>query len=567
MPTKTNGGDHDDGDDIPSVALSVGVQQHQQHLVGLCPYFWAHVPLSIRQVHSLVLMNGLHCLAVDKETTATTNTRTTTETNTTEMKTLVPLSKCRLVGTIVAVDRRGGNGGTIYVIDDGTAVIDCLSWGDGDDEDGLWDLVDKQDYTTYTTTTTKSLHVGQLVRVYGRIDSACLVLHPTACTSAGSGGGAHSQHSSSLQQSFELRRTCLHEIRATMIHPLASSLLEMNASTPWQAEMHHWKEVQDFVHCLQKQQQTHHSMRKRKKQQMYWDVPHILDFLGCKIREQIQDLHPMPNNHEQHPRLCGKKQKKDRDEDGSNDWQLFGAQCHCQMEYKSILLYCHCIATPLPSSLPPPSEQQQTVRDNLHGETSSRSTAASNTAGDPNFVYRDALLSKLVQMEAATAAETQQQDTITRVEPLRFQYFAVVKDPTLLQVSQQVQQQHGMKDTYGHDLALNTFRALRTDGILYLLDGASDTYVLLSRKRALESYLLPLLLCRNTGLQQPGIETTEDLRSSNNHHNNNNNNILRRDHPNKPPIYWSYIPKARIHFVKRQLLRRIDNGEFDTLLV
>ena len=47
-----------------------------------------------------------------------------------------PINKCKLFGTIVAKERRGGGAArstsTIYVIDAGTGVIDCLCWNDHD---------------------------------------------------------------------------------------------------------------------------------------------------------------------------------------------------------------------------------------------------------------------------------------------------------------------------------------------------------------------------------------------------------------------------------------------------
>lgn len=74
---------------------------------------------------------------------------------------------------------------------------------------------------------------------------------------------------------------------------------------------------------------------------------------------------------------------------------------------------------------------------------------------DSHFEFRDSLLTLLIQMEQRDESTT----------PLRFQYKAIAQqfkaNPRLVR---------------------NTFRSLRQDGILYLLDATSDTYLLISRR-------------------------------------------------------------------------------------
>ena len=88
-------------------------------LVGLSPAYWAHVPLSIRQVHDLQLLQGINVLVQPPSSPSSASSKEPSPR-------LLPLSKCELVGVIVAVESRGDS--VIYVLDDGTGLIDCLYW-------------------------------------------------------------------------------------------------------------------------------------------------------------------------------------------------------------------------------------------------------------------------------------------------------------------------------------------------------------------------------------------------------------------------------------------------------
>lgn len=73
-------------------------------LVGLSPTYWAHIPSFICQVLDWKEKDGIY---YDDE---------------------APVSRCSLVGVLVAVDRRFTH--TSFVVDDGTGLIDCVRWGD-----------------------------------------------------------------------------------------------------------------------------------------------------------------------------------------------------------------------------------------------------------------------------------------------------------------------------------------------------------------------------------------------------------------------------------------------------
>jgi hypothetical protein len=75
---------------------------------------------------------------------------------------LIPISRCKLTGTIVSVERTSAS--VVYVIDDGSGLVDCLFW------------IEKDAYTLPSllfednNTGEGILQVGEIVRVLGRIE-------------------------------------------------------------------------------------------------------------------------------------------------------------------------------------------------------------------------------------------------------------------------------------------------------------------------------------------------------------------------------------------------------------
>jgi len=130
----------------------------------------------------------------------------------------------------------------------------------------------------------------------------------------------------------------------------------------------------------------------------------------------------------------------------------FGKACTCDnLPQKDSLLYCHCHAKP--------------------------------EALDPMFTFRDALLAILIEME-------QQQCTATTVQTLYFFYKDIVANATLVNIAAQTLfTSTPTTKVHQHRLFVNTFRALREDGIVFLLDEDTDEYMLLSKNRVLLPYL------------------------------------------------------------------------------
>lgn len=379
----------------------------EESIVGLAPAYWAHVPLTIRDVHELKLWKGINCLL---------------RPNATGSPSVLPLSKCALVGLVVAVEPRGLNGGVVYVIDDGTGMIDCLHWPDDNEALGLPSLTDAPQSNLLT--------VGTLVRIYGRIE----VLAVSAQSTRRQGQQLH-------QHPFV---DCIREIHASSVCNAREADGRPSIGTE-DVECQHWKRCVDIPTKLLTSQD-------------------IIEKLGPDIAQQIARRESLPSA-----------------DDSDGAWRVFGSRCTCNLAYKQHLLYCHCQAT----------------RESF----------------DPDFQYRDALLNELINLEEKQSEK----------EPLRFQYKAVKTMSSLRELVMAMAPLASAEQT----LVLGTFRALRKDGIFYLIDKESDTYLLISKRRVLEPYMETI--------------TSDDIERG------PQRLQLRRE----PPPFLQQVPKTRLRYVRR----------------
>ena len=383
--------------------------QLDESVVGLSPAYWSHVPLTIRQVEELRLLKGINCLFRNNDKTGTTD--------------VVPLSKCELVGVVVAVEPRGLDGGVVYVIDDGTGLIDCLHWQDNDD-DGLLSL-------TQTEPERNILTVGTFARIFGRIECAAISV-------------ASATHENSPLP------TCIREIHATAVLDVRKSEGEPYIGGE-DFESRHWKRCIEGI-----------------SPERLLPPETIINHLGADITQQITERISLPAVD---------------DSDGS--WRVFGSLCSCNLTYKQNLLYCHCQAT------------QETL--------------------DPDLKYRDSLLRELIGLEQ------KQSDKV----PLRFQFRTVKEISSLSELASSITS----TPAFQQSLIQGTFRALRKDGIFYLLDAESDTYLFISKERVLEPYVETI--------------TSDDIERGAQRAN------LRRE----PPPFLQRVPKQRLQYVRRNFKR------------
>lgn len=243
--------------------------------VGLTPHYWAHVPMCIADVHQLGLVNGLNCIVLKDATH------------------FIPVSKCTLVGIVVHVDRKS-NGSTLYLIDDGTGLMDCLLWNKSDYYK-LPPLVvqEEEDEPVFL--------VGDLVRVMGRLRIVSIQgvrRETTKCV-------------------WEIQ-DCVREVHVTIMEHVVAKHDNPRyyCSDP---EYQHWSKCTEW--------NLKYTCTKKKK--------------GV-IQNGIDTL-----------RLCGPKVAQDALEkldfpsadDDVGAWRVFGTCCNCELSYKEHLLYCHCQAT------------------------------------------------------------------------------------------------------------------------------------------------------------------------------------------------------------------------------
>jgi hypothetical protein len=398
-----------------------------EHLtVGLSPTYWAHVPLLIYELHNLRLVQGVSCLVQELD----------------GQEKLIPISRCKLTGTIVSAERTSAS--VIYVIDDGTGLVDCLFW------------LERDVYTLPSllfednTTSEGILRVGEIVRVLGRIECVAVRANGSgvARTSAWVGSDA------------------IREIHASVVEPLTSLSSTKSMPQTLDAESQHW------ISCARVSQSTTTSSA------LLTNAADVLALLGPEINAQV-------SNRSSIVAASG--------DDYSGAWRVFGIDCQCESAHKDALLYCHCQATP--------------------------------ELLDPEYRYRDALLLTLLDMESGLA-RSGSPDTPAH---LRFQYRTVTQHSRLLQIASEEVTKSKAGDPIGNAkrLVVNTFRALRQDGILYLIDEQSDTYLLVSRSKVLEPYIQTIQsTCPATAVA----------------------------HQSNKPAYLSKVPKARLQFIRKELL-------------
>jgi len=494
----------------------------EPHLVGLSPTYWCHVPLLIAQIHTQVaLVRGIHCLHIypnshDAKMARRSNNEKEDEHANEKLEShrqqqqhvkMIPISKCHLVGTIVSAERKA-SGAVRYVLDDGTGLMDVLFWIDryldelpeivplhpsfgGARADGTcsvegggnsrsssnrWAL--NADVTT-SSGYTSVCSVGTLVRVLGSLHS--ISLEEPACPSSVEKETEEAIHddtkgsSSGTTTMTSTKNTVDGDRSPPQTTLMYRTMYEIHATqvepVSFGAEYRHWIKCSRINH-------------PDPSQCNFYNAQDVIKHLGSEMARQIANRQHLPAV-----------------DDTMGAWRLFGTQCRCQVEYKDALLYCHCIA--------------------------------SIELLDPHFEYRDALLQRLLQMENEQCIRSNKRDAIKSMhtDHLRFHYKTISTDTllneTAIRTLSTTKASTATSSQRLQSLVTSTFRALRKDGILYLLDADSDTYVLISRAKLLEPYLQAIW---STSMEQ--VDERAYFRQN-------------------PPAYLANVPKARLELAKR----------------
>jgi len=359
----------------------------EPYAVGLSPSYWCHLPLTASQIQNDVYHvvqapssgsaadaffrlsgggGGINCLLLRKGANADSVATTTTTTGVmttgdnkpeTQLATasaaevkLVPVSKCRLVGTVVAVERRA-NGSVFYVVDDGTGLVDCLAWdnandGLSDDPFALPPLIPRTMPTTSSGTkndrdgddgdgrhrSSSIVPVGEMVRIFGRIESVCLTFGENA-------GGDDSDSDRAAASVTALRvtaggrewdcRRCIREVHAFTVERLSWS----SESVPLHKESRHWERLcttaaaatNTFTAVEDAGGSIGGSCR-------FWNANDLLLRLGPDIGAQVVARANLPSS----TSTAGGGRNLDDDPYGT--WRLFGTSCRCELSYKNALL-------------------------------------------------------------------------------------------------------------------------------------------------------------------------------------------------------------------------------------
>jgi hypothetical protein len=515
----------------------------ESFVIGLAPTFWTHIPLLIQHIqHQVHLIKGTHCLLLDVADVRPIATYGKVLPSSTLPKPLkfLPISKCTIVGTIVYMERKP-NGCIMYVLDDGTGLIDIVNYVD-DDFHTLPSLTGQKDHKDNIAV----FEPGDLVRVFGSIQSVSIVQTPTqrqeliamqvvAAVPNTVPGDSFLRRDFSTTCPIIAGTSTSREIHASLITSIAATSIccSRGKSNSVNREYEHWM---DCVRFLQQQNEKSISgtLLSQSGSSSFQDLRlptwnnalDVFQFLGSEILTKVVDRNT----------LLSANVAKDIDDDASDAWRVFGVHCLCTNTVcKRDLLYCHCIATP----------------DNAF-------------TMDPSYRYRDALLSKLIQAEADASASSFQRlksieeirdDIINEIEvnekcyQYLFQYSTIVTDEELNRIAQEQIHKarcnnmstcvdsgigHKSNQLIGdmHRLIRSTFRALRKDGIIFLVNADTDTYLLLSRTGVLEPYIRTVL-----ALHKLSAET-----------------CARYNEAKPRPKYLDHVTRARLQFVRRCLV-------------
>jgi hypothetical protein len=203
----------------------------------------------------------------------------------------------------------------------------------------------------------------------------------------------------------------------------------------------------------------------------------FLELLGPQIQSQVNDRMDLPAA-----------------ADTIGSWRVFGTSCRCNLSYKDSLLYCHCQAKVEPL--------------------------------DPTNSFRDALLEVLLAMQASCTKK------------LVFTYKTVKSDAQLRAVAaKELRTLDGSSSGIIDKMFLNTFRALRHDGIVHLLNNHTDEYLLITRNWVLEPFVRSQLVDKASPYPKHYVDFT-----------------------NAPP-YLSRIHNDRILFIKRCIVAGANDSQ------
>jgi len=330
----------------------------ESFLVGLSPNYWAHIPLSIADINNLRLMDGIDCMVVSSSPKISD-----------KEKKYIPISKCLLTGIIVSIHPRYDES-IIYLLDDGTGLMDCLKWG-SDDEYQLPSLVSP--FSAAGIQQQSKYEIGDLVQIWGKIR----IVRVMKTDDDDDNGG----------------NECVREVHVIRMESAAKKELITTTTTThyydtsWQRETRHIQRLCDYwckkPSCNQESSATSNFQNNIAGNTNNVITPRnavdVLSILGPTLTRQVLDRMEWPS-----PR-----------EDNAASWRIFGPSCQCILSKNNLkqeLLYCPCLATIEPM--------------------------------DPDWKFREALLCHLLEEEERSSPDPKKQ-------PFCFEYQSILNNETL----------------------------------------------------------------------------------------------------------------------------------------
>jgi len=398
-----------------------------------------------------------------------------------------PVSRCLLVGYVVCASQRR-DGSVAYVIDDGTGFIDCVHWFGSSNYNNPEDIYNLPSLSDGNDTDDENNCGPFTVGEPVRVYGkieCCAVTSTSKKTTPTS-----NRHANDGNQAHTNNNN--NNDKVFVVREIRATLMERVVDS-FLSESRHWM----IQSCS-----TATSLPPAGS-----SILSCLEALGTQIRSQIESGTDLPAA-----------------DDTACSWRVFGTSCRCNLPHMEDLLYCHC-----------QSEAEAT---------------------DPSHRFRDALLLTLLSMQSSRAATTM----------LRFNYKEIKSNNNLRRVAfkevcSETRTENNQNNNNNNNnnnnktasivdaLFFGTFRALRHDGILCLLNSNTDEYLLISKSRVLEPFVL----------------RTQMFVSNNN--NNNTNKIIASSKPtpnksgfisyqNSPPYIIARVHNERLLYIKRLLMIR-----------
>jgi len=256
---------------------------------------------------------------------------------------------------------------------------------------------------------------------------------------------------------LEVRFGCVREVHSSSVCLIGEGQTRM--ANQWNGEAVHWLKCMEF------------SKQCNENRPRIRNGKDILPLLGETISSSIL---------RDESAGCSNLEK------AGSDNVLHRKCCGTPHRFRSAFFYCHCDAT--------------------------------LEALDPNFRFRDALLNKLLDVEAQLKRSTDSSDPSATEDcmdlygvrsdsirpPLLFTFESVYKDEQLTSTACEIVASTKMPEANAQRLVRKTFSALANDGILSLYDPEKDLYLLVSRTRVIEPFLK-----RSNGVNAGGFGVRE----------------------------------------------------------